>query len=172
MEPRYACLPKAVPPPAHGRHRHDRKFRATVVKEAERLHARAHMSDVPQSLESEDNFWTNPRYCTLPEAGTQNIPSSPKAQYRDLCHPPDGDGWSQGVKQLPVWSLPGSRQLEQVCACWVACGADTLHVADVELARQRAAGAGVCMLGCVWGRHPARCNACIGKSWTSSMEGS
>ena len=57
------------------------------------------------SIQTVDNFWTNPNYCSLPATATPYIPSSNKATNNQICQNSE-QGWSKGVQTIPIWTVP------------------------------------------------------------------
>ena len=71
------------------------------------------------TIQTVDNFWTEPTYCSLPATATPYIPSSNKATNGQICQNPEG-GWSQGVQTIPIWTVPqGSSSPTQAGTAYV-----------------------------------------------------
>ncbi len=67
-----------------------------------------------------DEFWTNPRYCTLPAFGTDHIPASNKAGPSDICQNAYGEmGWDSGVMTQPIWTIPGNGVLQNIGTAYI-----------------------------------------------------
>lgn len=60
------------------------------------------------SIQTVDNFWTNPNYCSLPATATPYIPSSNKATNSQICQNQE-QGWAQGVQTIPIWTVPNAN---------------------------------------------------------------